>query len=103
MIGDLRHRVTIIEVTQGQPDGMGGYLPIKSDAAEVGANVSELDQRRESEAQTSYSRILIEVVIRASSNASATRNLIRYDGDEYTLNSVLTDAKKEYTTAEAWQ
>ena len=101
-IGKLRHRVSIIEISQGQPDGIGGYLNDKNTVATIWAQVTNVTGRRDNEGQSVYNRKQIEAVIRSDAYAVTTKNLLDWESEEYTIDSVVEDAKKDFTTIQAW-
>ena len=101
-IGRLRHRVNVYEVQQGQGDTMGGYDTTKVLAGTFWATVTELDGNRQPESQASYTRSLVEIKMRTGAYAVTAKNIVEWEGIEYTIHSITTDVKKRFTILQAW-
>lgn len=96
-IGKMRDRVTIYEVVQGQPDGIGGFLTTKESAGSYWALVEQLDGARFGDQNSIQNTSGYMVTLRAGAYPLTVNNILEYEGQEMTINSLVTDNVKRYT------
>lgn len=99
-INKLRERVGIYEVTQGQPDGIGGYQTAKTLAITVWARVQQTRGSRGQEGQAMESDKPYTVTMRTGSYALTTENILNWNSKDLTIQSIAVDELKRMTTAE---
>lgn len=102
MIGKLRRIINFVTVTQGQPDGIGGYLSSETTSGDVYCQVSELTGRRLFEFQSLFNEQPIVFKMRSDSFAVTPNALITYDNIEYSIHSITQDELKRFTEIVAW-
>ena len=96
-IGKMQERVGIVEIQQGQPDGIGGYTTTKSTVATVWARVETLAGARGYEQQSVYNRNPYRVTMRAGTYDVTANNLLEWNGVELTITSVTKDEDNRFT------
>lgn len=101
-IGRFRSRVDIIEVVQGQPDGIGGYATTQSVVGTVWANVEEVDGTRVLEGNRVTNHSPYNITLRTGTYNLTTENILRYNGTDMTINSVRVDQDKRWTIVQAY-
>lgn len=96
-IGQLRKRIDIIEVVQGQPDSIGGYSTTQSVVATIWAEVIQNTGSETGYTQTVYNKSPYAITIRTDSYAITPNNLIGYNGLELNIESIQIDETKRFT------
>ena len=96
-IGQLRKRIDIIEVTQGQPDNIGGYSTTQAVVATVWAEVIQSIGTEIGYTQTIYNKSPYVITIRTDSYAVTPNHLIGYNGLELNIESIQTDETRRFT------
>lgn len=102
MIGKLRKRVLFYEIEQGQPDGIGGYLTSESTKTEIWANVQQLNAHRALQFQTITNEQPMEFTIRFNAYPVKANTLIDFNGDTFTVHSVVDDLLNKIHQIVAW-
>ena len=99
-INKFRQRVDIMEVTQGAPDGIGGFGTTKTVAITVWGRMEVTRSSRTQEGQAVSNIIPLTITIRSGSYAVSPDNILRVEGKEFTINSVRWDEYNRWTICE---
>lgn len=100
-VGRMRERVKLIEVEHGQPDGMGGYIPIKVEKSRCWARVMSMDERRAESLRNTGVTSPVEFHLRGAGDLHREM-LIEWRGDQYRIHSITYDEKRRYKKVIAW-
>ncbi len=101
MIGKLRDRISIVEVTS-KPDTIGGQIPIRTIVAEIWCKVTQMTGTRADEFRAEYNKQPITMLIRTNSYPITSNNMIIYNGKDCVIHSIVTDAMNKITTLVVW-
>jgi head-tail adaptor len=101
-IAKLRQRITILEVIQNAPDGIGGVTTTKSSIGEFWARVERTSGSRTEQGGAAEYKAPVKITIRSGAVEVSTKHLIRFEGIEYTVTNVNKDEVNRLTTVNAW-
>ena len=96
-IGKFRDRVNIWAVTQGDPDGMGGFATVKTLATTVWAKVEQKTSARITEGNAIVTSNFTNITMRTGAFQVTTGNILELNGVEFTINGITTDPLKRWT------
>lgn len=99
-IGKMRFKVKVYTITQGQPDGIGGYTTTKDLSGTFWAAVKENNGSRTGQDNTVINRTALTVTMRTGSFDLTTENIIEYNGIDLTINSITKDPLSRFTVCE---
>lgn len=104
MIGQLRHRITILAPLQGRDQATGAEIKTMRESTEIWAQVAYKevgsDERMEADQLTPMTSATVTIRYR---QGVTTEMEVMYDGLKYKILSVLPDAKRCYLTLETVQ
>ncbi len=99
-INKFRQRVDIMVVSQGLPDGIGGFQTTKTVAITVWGRMEVARSSRTQEGQAVSNIIPLTITMRSGSYAVSPENILRVNGKEFTISSVRWDEYNRWTICE---